>query len=64
MRSMSDILQQVDEVLLAVDEYCASGEMLALSRSAQQMTFQTWVTGEIRRQMDGEDPVPWPGPFA
>lgn len=63
MRSMPSLLQQVDEVLLAVDEYCASGEMLALSRSSEQIAFQTWVTDEIRRQLAGGKPVPWPGPF-
>jgi hypothetical protein len=63
MRSMPAILEQVDDVLLAVDEYCASGEMLALSRSAQQVRFQTWVSGQIRDQMAGAEPAPWPGPF-
>lgn len=63
MRSTSAILQQVDEVLLAVDEYCASGEMLALSRSPEQIAFYAWVMGELRRQLGGGPPVAWAGPF-
>jgi len=63
MRSTSAILEEVDEVLLAVDEYCACGEMLALSRPPGRIAFLAWVTGEIRRQLAGGAPVAWAGPF-
>jgi len=58
-----DLLQQVNRVLAAVDEYCASGELLVLPRSPEQLALSEWMTREIVKQYDGGTPTPWPGPF-
>jgi len=57
------ILAQVDQVLAAADEYCSRGDLLVLPRPAVLLAFGRWVSSELIRQYEGQEPVPWPGPF-
>lgn len=58
-----ELLQQVRGVLLAVDEYCRSGDLLTLERSDQDRRLFDWTLDELVRQYEGQPPTPWPGPF-
>jgi hypothetical protein len=57
------LLAQIEAVMVAVDEYCASGEMLVLPRSAELLALQRWTRDQIITQYEGGEPTPWPGPF-
>jgi hypothetical protein len=57
------LLEQVDQVLSAVDEYCRAGDLLVLPRSEEMLALSQWVNSEITTQYDGGEPTPWPGPF-
>ncbi|MFP5219002.1 MAG: hypothetical protein ACLGIG_04595 [Actinomycetes bacterium] len=56
-----ELLQQVNAVLAAVDEYCARGDLLVLPRSPELRALSEWTTREITAQYDGAAPTPWPG---
>lgn len=57
------LLQQVRAVFEAVDDYCRTGDLLALERSPESRLLFEWTVEEITRQYEGGDPRPWPGPF-
>jgi hypothetical protein len=57
------LLDQVDQVTAAVDEYCASGDLLVLPRSPQLLALAAWTRAELVGQYEGRPPTPWPGPF-
>jgi hypothetical protein len=57
------ILQHIDEVLRAVDEYCNEGELLTLARPPELVALSDWTMSELAKQYDGGEPTPWPGPF-
>jgi len=57
------LLDQVRDVLTAVDEYCRRGDMLALARPPELVALYDWTSREILAQQAGADPSPWPGPF-
>jgi hypothetical protein len=46
-------------VLLEVEEYCRSGQMLTLVPSAEVRTFWVWYLSEFVRQIEGEPPQSW-----
>jgi hypothetical protein len=58
-----ELLAQVAAVMAAVDDYCRSGELLVLPRSAELRAFADWVNRELTAQYAGAEPTPWPGPF-
>ena len=60
---MDALLDQVSVVLAAVDDYCRSGDLLALARTPEQVALYDWTTTELAAQAAGADPTPWPGPF-
>ena len=62
-RSTPEVLRQVQSVWSAVDEYCRSGDLLALARPADVVALMDWSTSELAAQFDGAEPTPWPGPF-
>lgn len=41
------------------DEWCERGELLTLASSAQQRALRHWFFGEIERQDQGGEPMPW-----
>lgn len=57
------LLDSIEAVLKAVDEYCAAGDMLTLARPPEIVAFYDWTTTEILAQYNGAQPTPWPGPF-
>ncbi len=57
------LLAQVEQVMAAVDEYCASGDLLVLPRTPQLLALSRWTTAELVKQYEGGEPAPWPGPF-
>lgn len=54
-------LQSMSELLDQTDEYCERAELLTLASSPALRAFRRWYTGEIRRQLEGGEPTPWPG---
>ena len=46
-----------------VDEYCRRGDLLTLARPAELAALQTWTTGEVMAQFQGQQPTPWTGPM-
>jgi hypothetical protein len=58
-----EILEQVREVMAAVDDYCRDGELLLLPRSPELMALYDWTHEQIVGQYAGAEPTPWPGPF-
>jgi hypothetical protein len=63
LEGLPDLIAQVEAVLAAVDEYCAAGDLLVLPRSEELLRFAQWTYTELRRQYEGGEPQPWPGPF-
>ncbi len=51
-------------MLVAVDEFCGSEDLLTLQRPPEQVALQEWLLGEFLRQARGEPPRPWAGPLA
>jgi hypothetical protein len=46
-------------LLLEVEEYCRSGQLLTLVPSDELRAFWVWYLGEFVRQIDGFEPVSW-----
>ena len=46
------------------DAFCRNERLLTLSRSREQVEFQSWLFGEFIRQARGQDPNPWPNSHA
>lgn len=49
----------VAPLLVEVDEYCRSGDLLTLSPPDEVRAFWIWFLLEFVRQNDGEPPVSW-----
>jgi hypothetical protein len=58
-----ELLDQVNAVMAAVDDYCRSGDLLVLPRSPRLLALADWTDRELRAQYEGAEPTPWPGPF-
>lgn len=57
-----DVLVRIPPLLSEVDRYChEAGELLSLSPAADQLAYRHWVFSEPVRQLDGDEPTPWPG---
>ena len=63
VEGLPDLLGQVERVMLAVDDYCRSGDLLVLPRSPDLLALSDWTSAELRTQYEGGEPTPWPGPF-
>jgi hypothetical protein len=46
-------------LLLEVEEYCRTGELLSLVTPDDLRLFWMWYLAEFVRQVDGEPPIPW-----
>lgn len=55
----SQLLELLDEA----DIYCEQGKLMTLASTADQRAFRSWYLGEFIRQLQGEPPMPWPGPL-
>lgn len=50
-------------LLDAADDYCTSGDQLmTLVSPPGQQAFRRWYLLEFVRQLEGQPPLPWPGP--
>ncbi len=58
-----EILANVGKVYDEVDEFCRAGDLLTLARPPELIALSRWTRQELRRQFEGEEPQPWPGPF-
>lgn len=59
-RSAAPTLQRFLVLLERADDFCRQERLLALARSEEQRSFQTWFLGEYIRQAAGSEPLPWP----
>jgi len=53
----------LDQMMKEADEFCRQEQMLTLARSDVQWRFARWYLDEFRRQIAGEPPQPWDGPY-
>ena len=61
-REVGAAAQQFKALLAEADAYCAAGEhLLTLAASGDVVAFRNWVLDELTRQIDGQEPAPWPG---
>ena len=58
-----DLLDEVRQVMDAVDEHCARGELLSMPRRRELVAFSDWTLSELSAQYYGAAPTPWAGPF-
>lgn len=59
--SVSAFVQHIADVLAEVEAYCTSGrELLLLAAPAEVKAYRDWSLHEVRRQIAGEPPMPWP----
>ncbi len=58
-----ELLGRVRDVLATVDDFCRSGDMLALARPPLVVRLSEWSTRQLVAQYEGKDSTPWPGPF-
>ena len=62
-RSTPQLMERVAQVWAVVDDYCSSGELLALARTAEVVALMSWSAEQLTRQARGEQSQPWPGPW-
>lgn len=53
----------LERMMDEADEFCRTEQMLTLSRSEVQRRFAKWYLEEFRRQIAGQPPQPWNGPY-
>ncbi len=53
----------LESLMAAADQFCRSGELLTLPRSALEERFSAWYLGQITTQLAGTAPEPWDGPL-
>jgi hypothetical protein len=63
VEGLPGLLDQVNEVLRAADEFCRQGDLLLLPRPPHLVALSDWVRAELVAQYEGAAPTPWPGPF-
>jgi len=61
-RAARDACQQLSAMLDEADRFCRAGqELLTLAAAADLLAFRRWYLDEFVRQIDGNEPKPWPG---
>ena len=58
-----DAADALERMMDEADEFCRQEQMLTLARSDVQQRLATWYLNEFRRQIAGEAPQPWDGPY-
>ena len=58
-----DAADALEQIMDEADEFCRDEQMLTLARSDVQRQFARWYLDEFRRQINGEPPQPWDGPY-
>jgi len=51
---------RLDSLIGRADEFCRQGFMLTMPRSPAMVEFAGWWLDELRRQVAGHPPTPWP----
>lgn len=51
-----DLAALLDEA----EAYCREGDLLTLAPPRESVAYRDWFLGEFVRQVDGEQPLPWP----
>jgi hypothetical protein len=55
-------VEQIAALLEECDDFCRNGShLLTLATPPDMAEFRRWNLEEIRRQIDGREPTPWPG---
>ena len=55
------IALELYEHVLRADEFCRRGQLLTIQLSESVRAFVEWYLGEVARQLEGGEPVPWNG---
>jgi hypothetical protein len=59
--SAAQFMEHIADVLAEVEDYCRSGKhLLMLSAPPEVLAYREWALNEVRRQIAGEAPIPWP----
>jgi len=58
-----DAADALERMMNEADEFCRQEQMLTLARSDVQKRLAQWYLDEFRRQITGEPPQPWDGPY-
>ena len=59
--SAADFMQRIESVLEEVEAYCTAGKhLLMLAAPPDVAAYRSWTMSEIRRQIAGHPPTPWP----
>jgi hypothetical protein len=53
----------LERMMDEADEFCRQEQMLTTARSEVQRRLAKWYLDEFRRQINGEPPQPWDGPY-
>ena len=61
-RAAWSTLGRLSDLLDEADNYCEQGGLLTLASSPMTRHFRTWYTAQVRSQLQGSAPEPWPGP--
>ena len=56
-------VQQLRAILEEADEFCRSGQMLALATPPDLVRYRNWYLDQFISQADGQPPQPWSGPL-
>jgi hypothetical protein len=60
-RRAAEPSRHLGAMLDEADEYCRGGTyLLTLATPSEARRFRAWYLNEVIRQLDGEQPVPWP----
>jgi anti-sigma regulatory factor (Ser/Thr protein kinase) len=51
---------ELQRTVAAADELCAEARLLTLASTPEVTALRAWMTEEIRAQVSGAQPVPWP----
>lgn len=55
-------VERIGALLEECDQFCRNGEhLLTLATPPDLTEFRRWNLSEVTRQIDGAEPVPWPG---
>ena len=60
---VSDAVEQLRSILEEADEFCRSGQMLALATPPDLVRYRNWYLDQFSRQAAGQPPQPWSGPL-
>jgi hypothetical protein len=47
--------------IIRADEFCREGDLLIVHLSERVRTFLHWYLFEVKRQLEGGEPIPWSG---